>query len=57
MKKRVVVAKKANFETVSDELSKELDQLRAEGYSIFGINEGDRMPNTFGTRIVDIFYE
>lgn len=57
MKKTVIARKTAENGIVKDTLTLHLDDIRKEGYSIFGINEGDKVPGTFGTRQVEIFYE
>ena len=43
--------------TVRDTLSTELDSLRKHGYSIFGINEIEVIPNSKGKRVIEIFFE
>ena len=57
MQLHIIAEKIAENGTVRDTLALWTDDLRKKGYSIFGINEGDKMPGTFGKRPVDIFYE
>lgn len=56
MKKSFVCFKTLENGTVKDTLTKKLDDLRAQGCSIFGINEYDKVSNTPGHRWVDIFF-
>jgi hypothetical protein len=61
MVKRVYAYKTGCNGTVYDTLSEETEKIRHEGYSIFGINEGDSFrnptPGILQTRLVEIFYE
>lgn len=57
MVKEVIVSRIFDKDTVRDTLSIEMDELRAQGYSIFGVNEGEKFPGTVGTRLATIFYE
>jgi len=57
MEKTVLAHKILKHATVRDTLSKETDAIRVVGYSIFGINEGEKLPNSTGSRWVTIFYE
>lgn len=57
MKKTVLCTKLAKEDgTIHDTLSRHLDEIRKEGFSIFGINEYDNVPRT-SARQVEIFYE
>jgi hypothetical protein len=61
MVKRVYVHKTACNGTVHDTLAEHTELLRSQGFSIFGINEGESWPNPYPgilqTRVVEIFYE
>jgi hypothetical protein len=57
MVKYVIVSRIFDKDTVRDTLSTEMDALRAQGYSIFGVNEYEKFPGTVGTRWARIFYE
>jgi hypothetical protein len=56
MEKTVLAHKVLEHGTVRDTLSKETDAIRAVGYSIFGINESEKLPETIGSRWVTILY-
>lgn len=61
MVKTVYAYKTGCNNTVYDSLSEHLEQIRREGHSIFGINEGKSFHNPASeilqTRMVEIFYE
>ena len=61
MVKRVYAFKTTCGDILHDSLTGYTDKLRAEGFSIFGINEGESFTTNYDlilqTRIVEIFYE
>ena len=61
MVKKVYAYKTACNGTVHDSLSQETEKLRSQGFSIFGINDGESFrnpaPGVLLHRIVEIFYE
>lgn len=57
MEKTVLVSRSFENGTVKDDLGKTLSDLRNKGFSIFGINEHQKLPKSNGTRWVTIFYD
>jgi hypothetical protein len=61
MTKIIYVAKTACNGLVHDSLAIEIQKLRSEGFSIYGINEGPsynyKYEGVMETRLVEIFYE
>lgn len=57
MIKDVIASRVFDEDTVKDTLSVEMEKLRAQDYSIFGVNEYEKIPGTNGTRLVKIFYK